>query len=152
LLWEERKSPNCVIELTSSSTREEDKKIKFQLYQDVLRVREYFLFDPLDDYLDPPFQGYRLHQGRYRAIRAVQGRLPSRELGLHLERQGRELRLYDPRTGLTLPTPTEALAMAQTAREGAEQARKEEQAARQRAEAEAERLRRELDDLRKRQP
>jgi Uma2 family endonuclease len=143
LLWEERKSPNCVIELTSTTTQEEDQDLKFQLYRDVLRVKEYFLFDPLGDYLDPPLQGYRLRQGCFRAIRVVQGRLPSKELGLHLERQGRELRLFDPRTRHILPTPTEALAQER-------EARQEEQAARQRAEAEAERLRRELDDLRRR--
>src|SRR5438874_1585552 len=52
LVWEEGKGPDLVIELTSSSTRREDVKKKFDLYQNTLKVKEYFLFDPLGDYLD----------------------------------------------------------------------------------------------------
>src|SRR5216683_1069782 len=73
LLWEEKKSPNLVIEVTSSSTRSEDMKKKFLLYQNVLKVPEYFLFDPFEDYLDPSFQGYRLQKGKYAQIRPVGG-------------------------------------------------------------------------------
>src|SRR5665213_544717 len=51
LLWEEGQSPRFVIELTSSSTRREDTNKKFELYRDVVKVREYFLFDPMGDYL-----------------------------------------------------------------------------------------------------
>lgn len=110
LLWEEGKSPCVAIELTSSSTKNEDLKKKFFLYQDVLKVREYFLFDPLGDYLQPRLQGYRLRGGKYHPIRFVDGRLPSRELGLHLEADARDLRLYDPATLKWLPTPAESLA------------------------------------------
>src|SRR3954453_18045282 len=46
ILWEEGKGPDVVIELTSSSTRKDDVKGKFRLYRDVLKVPEYFLFDP----------------------------------------------------------------------------------------------------------
>src|SRR6266567_4504152 len=46
LLWEEGKSPEMIIELTSKSTRKEDLDTKYMLYQDVLKVQEYFLFDP----------------------------------------------------------------------------------------------------------
>src|SRR5438270_5020130 len=46
LLWKERQPPRFVIELTSSSTRKTDTSKKFELYRDVLKVREYFLFDP----------------------------------------------------------------------------------------------------------
>jgi Uma2 family endonuclease len=127
LIWEERRGPEAVIELTSSSTRNEDLHTKFSLYQDTLKVREYFLFDPYGDYLDPPLRGYRLRQGQYRPIRAVQGRLPSQVMGLHLERDGQVLRLWNPATGTWLPTPDER----------AEQ-----------AEAEVERLRQELARLR----
>jgi Uma2 family endonuclease len=131
LLWEERKGPNVAIELTSSSTRREDTEDKYRLYQDVLRVKEYFLFDPLGDYLDPPLQGHRLRRGQYHPIRAIAGRLPSQVLRLHLERNGRELRLFDPAANRWLPTPLERAAA---------------------AEAENERLRRELADLRRRLP
>ncbi len=64
LIWEERKGPEVVIELTSSSTREEDIEGKYELYQDTLCVPEYFLFDPLGDYMRPQLQGYRLFRGR----------------------------------------------------------------------------------------
>jgi Uma2 family endonuclease len=96
-----------VIELTSSSTRHEDRTRKFAIYRDKLKVKEHFLFDVLGDYLDPPLQGYRLHRGNYRAIRPGAGRLPSQVLGLHLERHGQELRLYDPAANRWLPTAAE---------------------------------------------
>jgi Uma2 family endonuclease len=131
LIWEEGKAPEFVIELTSRSTRHEDTQRKFALYRDVLKVKEYFLFDPYRDYLDPPFQGYRLAKGQYVPIKPRAGRLPSRVLGLHLERDGEALRLWDPATGQRLLTPEEA---------------------RQQTEAEVERLRRENEELRRRLP
>jgi Uma2 family endonuclease len=135
LLWEEGRAPQVVIELTSSSTRNEDLRTKFRLYQDRLRVREYFLFDPLGDYLQPALQGHRLRQGAYRPIRPQGGRLPSQVLGLHLEGSGRELRLYDPAAGSWLPTSQERVALAEAALE--------------QSEAENERLRQELAELRR---
>jgi Uma2 family endonuclease len=107
LIWEEPKGPDVVIELTSQSTRREDVTKKFNLYQDVLRVPEYFLFDPFEEYLRPSQQGYRWREEKYVAIEPVGGRLPSAILGLHLERNGTQLRLFDPVTGNWLPTPTE---------------------------------------------
>jgi len=128
LLWEEGKSPNLVIEVTSSSTRSEDTKKKFLLYQDVLKVQEYFLFDPFEEYLRPSFQGYRLRKGKYVPIPPIGGRLPSSVLGLQLERDGLDLRLFDPRADKRLPTPEEKIAE---------------------TEAELERLQRELETLRR---
>jgi Uma2 family endonuclease len=141
LIWEEGKGPEVVIELTSQSTRDEDVEDKYELYQDTLRVPEYFLFDPLGDYLRPALQGHRLRRGRYEPIKSVDGRLPSKVLGLHLEGNGRELRLYDPTTKLWLPTSDEA-------RQTAEAIALQEADARRLAEAEVERLRRELEELR----
>jgi Uma2 family endonuclease len=138
LLWEERKSPEMITELTSKSTRKEDLDTKFKLYQDVLKAQEYFLFDPFAEYLNPPLRGYRLSGGKYLPIEPVAGRLPSEVLGLHLERDGMMLRFYDPITGKWLLTPEESLA--------------QEKAGRLRAEAEAERLRHELEALRQRLP
>ena len=144
-VWEEGgKTPNAIIEVTSKGTSENDEVDKFYLYQDVLRVEEYFLFDPRAEYLKPPLKGFRLVKGKYQPIKAVSGRLPSKVLGLHLERNGQELRLYDPRTGVWLPTPAEA-------RTRAEAERVEAAEACARAEAEVERLRRELDSLRRQQ-
>jgi Uma2 family endonuclease len=139
LLWEERKGPEVVIEITSSSTEDEDRRRKRGLYQDTLKVREYFQFDPDGDYLDPPLQGYRLRQGVYQPIRPRHGRLPSQVLGLHLERDGRILQLWNPQTEEWLPTPAEH------AEQRAEQARQALHEAQERAAqlaAEVERLRR----------
>src|SRR5262249_9818679 len=86
LVWEEGKAPDLVIEVTSPSTSEEDLEDKFRIYRDILHVREYFLFDPNEEYLDPSLQGYRLQKGKYAPIKPVEGRLPSEVLGLHLER------------------------------------------------------------------
>jgi Uma2 family endonuclease len=138
LVWKKCKAPDVVIELTSRSTRREDVKRKFELYRDVFRVKEYFLFDPREEYLKPPLKGYRLARGEYVPIRARQGRLPSKVLGLHLERDGPRLRLYNSATSSWLPTAAEVRASLRRA----EQERKE-------AEAEVARLRRELDALRR---
>src|SRR5207248_9202588 len=56
LVWKEGKGPDLVIEITSKTTRREDKKKKWELYRDILGVSEYFLFDPTEDYLKPPLQ------------------------------------------------------------------------------------------------
>ena len=86
-------------------------------------------------------QGYRLASGEYRPIRLKDGRLPSRVLGLHLERNGVDLRLWNPATGLWLPTDSEraadAIERAEVERERAETARTRAE----NAEAEVERLR-----------
>jgi Uma2 family endonuclease len=108
LVWEEGKAPNFIVEITSKSTRHEDRKKKFVLYRDVLRVSEYFLFDLKAEYLDPPLQGFRLIGGEYVPIEPVAGRLPSQVLSLHLERDGENLRLFDPATGKRLLTRLEA--------------------------------------------
>jgi Uma2 family endonuclease len=141
LLWVEGKPPEVVIEITSKTTRREDQTKKLTLYRDVLQVAEYFQFDPTEDYLRPPFQGHRLVKGNYEPIAAEQGRLPSTILGLHLERDGTQLRLFDPKTGRRLPTRQEALASkdAELGAKDAELAAKD---------AENERLRRELEALR----
>ena len=144
LLWEEGHGPKFVIELTSSSTRKEDVTKKFALYRDLLKVREYFLFDPLGDYLKPSMQGWRLVKGVYQSIRAVEGRLPSSTTGLHLERHDEELRLWNPVTKSWLPTSREALDDATLSRDRETDAR---QAAERRladAQAEIQRLRERL--------
>jgi hypothetical protein len=143
LTWEEGKGPDVVIELTSKTTRREDISTKFELYRDVLKVKEYFLFDPLEDYLTPSMQGFRLRAGAYQPIRPKVGRLPSRLLGLHLERDGDRLRLWDPDTGTRLPTPAEVIEsqvqQIVTTQQKAEAERQKAEAERQKAEAERQR-------------
>jgi Uma2 family endonuclease len=135
LPWEEGRGLDLVIELTSRTTMIEDIEEKYNLYVEKLGVKEYYLFDPKEEYLTPSFHGYRRQRDRFRPIRFVGGRLPSQVLGLHLERDGTQLRLWNPGTGERLPTPDE--------RAEAEAARADS------AEAEVERLRRELERLRR---
>ena len=143
--WEEEgRGPDLVIELTSRKTRKEDIARKYELYRDVLRVREYILFDPDGDYLEPSLQGHRLHGGEYRAIDLVEGRLTSEVVGLQFEPDGRQLNAYDPTTGRRVSAPRDAVREERDARLRAE-------AARLRAEAEIEQLRRELDAIRRNQ-
>lgn len=139
LLWEEGRAPDVIIELTSKSTRKEDSDKKFKLYQDELRVREYFLFDPLDEYLKPSLQGFRLVKGEYTPITAEAGRLPSEVLGLHLERSGSELRLFNPKTGRWLPTVRETGSALQVSEAEREQERQRAEQEKLRADLEKER-------------
>jgi Uma2 family endonuclease len=155
LLWEEGRAPNMVVEVTSKSTRDEDLEDKLEIYRDEIKVAEYFLFDPCAEYLNPRLQGYRLSRGRYVPIAPADGRLPSKELGLHLEADGDQLRFYDPAQRRWLPTPQEAhmealaaLEQKNAALEQKDAALRQAEAVRRQAEAEVERLRRELAVLR----
>lgn len=58
-IWEEEQPPTVVFEITSRSTRLEDLGMKRFLYAQ-LGVQEYFLYDPLGEYLRPSLQGFRL--------------------------------------------------------------------------------------------
>ncbi|HUY34742.1 MAG TPA: Uma2 family endonuclease [Pirellulales bacterium] len=153
-VWDEDgHAPDMVIEVTSRKTRHHDQRKKFELYRDTLLVGEYFLFDPRSEYLQPPLQGYRLVAGEYVPMEPSSGRWPSETLGLHLERDGGELRFYNPRTGQRLPTALEtreALGQTREALGQAHEVLEKNQASLTLAEAENERLRRELDDLRRR--
>ena len=82
--WVEGKAPDVVVETTSRKTRRKDTVEKPGLYAR-LGVKEYFLFDPDLEYLDPPLQGYRLVGPTYERIAAdPMGGLTSQELGLRL--------------------------------------------------------------------
>ena len=156
LVWEEGKAPDFIVEISSKSTKREDMKVKFELYRDVLRVREYFLFDPRAEYLNPPLQGFRLAGPDYVPIEPVAGRLPSEVLCLHLECDGDRLRFFNPVTGARLLNPIEAR---EAADRRAEEARRRAEEERRRAEAaeasqrdlaaENERLRREIEAMRR---
>jgi Uma2 family endonuclease len=157
LVWQEGRTPNVVIEITSPSTRNEDLRKKYEIYRTILRVSEYFLFDPLDEYLKPRLQGFRLIGDEYVPIEPQSRRLPSKELSLHLEASGKQLRLFDPVAGVWLPTIQERAQQAELAQQQAELAQQQAELAQQqategerRALAENERLQRELDDLRNR--
>jgi len=165
-VWKEGKGPDVVFEVTSRKTRKQDLMKKFEIYRDVLRVGEYFLFDPFEEYLDPSLQGYRLVADRYEPIPMIKGGMPSEVLGLELQRDDVELKFYNPETGKLLPSVHElarefdlvrceaeaARLKEEVARREAEAARLKEEVARLKAEQEVQRLRREVEELRRRLP
>ena len=129
-VWEEPKAPDFVLEIASASTHRIDRGEKRDTYAD-MGVLEYWQYDPVGSYLDPPLLGFRLVEGRYVPISAVaqEGGL----LALRSEVLGLELRLtpdapvrealhfYDPVSGEYLRTYREEA----RAREEEAQARRE---------------------------
>jgi Uma2 family endonuclease len=107
LTWREGKVPNVIIELTSKSSQDEDLEDKFRVYRDKIKVQEYIVFDPLDEYLEPRLKGWKLKNGKYVPLAWKDNRLVSEVLGLHLEADGEFLRLWDPVSGQYIPSPPE---------------------------------------------
>jgi len=135
-VWEEGRAPSLVCEVTSKSTRNEDLETKKGIYEG-LGVDEYFLFDPLGEYLKPRLQGYRLAGGRYQGLVPQQGALSSRVAGVRLVPEGNRLRLRDAVTDEPLPWAEEDAEGRQTAeREAEQQARRADEEGRLRAAAE----------------
>lgn len=107
--WEEKVAPAVIFEITSASTGRIDTDEKKQLYAR-LGVQEYYLFDPLGEYLKPRFQGFRLVNGRYEALRTERDRsIMSHELGVLLRPEGEFLRVVDQATLQPVPTLDEAV-------------------------------------------
>lgn len=152
-VWEEGRPPDIVFELTSRKTYREDLSDKRILYEE-LGVREYFLFDPLRDYLRPPLQGFRLHDGYYQpllpdSLPDGEWQIDSEVLGLRLQTAGSFLRLYDPqqeRFLLSRAEEAEARRQAEAGQRQAEAQLAQEIAARQALEAELARLRAQMDE------
>ena len=128
LTWEESHTPDFVIELASPSTFRHDLTEKKDLYAFVLKVKEYYIYDPLHQ-IQPHFIGFRLVDGVYQEIAFVNERLPSSVLNLELGERDGTLGVYDPTIEQWLAPPEER---AEQAEERAEQ----EILARQHAEAE----------------
>jgi len=117
--WQESdKLPSFIIEITSRSTKKQDEVEKPQLYAS-LGVAEYFQYDPTADYLKPQLKGFCLVDGQYQPLPTEQTTngtsfISSPILGLDLQLQTtnqptvglvplpKELRFYDPQTGLKL--------------------------------------------------
>jgi len=137
-VWEENgRVPAVVFVMTSVSTRDDDLIFKRALYEE-LGVQEYFLFDPVNEYLAPVLQGFRLVKGRYapvisQSLADGSYELTSDVLDLTLRAEDTDLVLYDRVTGAKLLTPPELYDWARQA-----------EARAQRAEAELARLRAEL--------
>lgn len=97
--WEEKKYPDFVLEITSRSTQAEDMDEKFLVYRDIWKVKEYFLFDPIEEYLEPSIQGFRLVDGEYEPIKKEYGQLLSEVLGIRFGREGLHLVMREPGSG-----------------------------------------------------
>lgn len=65
VVWQEgMRFPDVIIELLSDSTRKTDKTEKKELYEQVFRTSEYYIYDPFSF----EFTGYRLSGGRYKTV------------------------------------------------------------------------------------
>ena len=156
-VWEEGVFPSVVFEFTSKTTKNDDLGKKFATYRDVWKVKEYFLFDPRAEHLDPPLQGFRRSRGKFLPIRLAKGQLASKELGITLEHEGPELILRDAETGKRLLTAEEKATAAErdgrlrveAALDRSEAGRLAAEAAQAQADAEIARLKAEIDALRK---
>lgn len=149
--WEEGVVPAVIIEVTSIGTQREDEIIKPRVYADI-GVKEYFMFDPEGEYLEPRLRGYTLVEEDYEVMAAdAKGDIYSPESGLRLVADDELLRLVNPATGEPLPTEEEyaeemeqAIRRMEHAQREASQAKNEAEVERQRAallEAELARLR-----------
>ena len=148
--WEEDgKAPDVIIELLSDSTEHVDRGAKMRLYSRVLKVGEYFLFDPFSGVLE----GYELASAEPTYVKKqpdVEGRFACRQLGLLLGKarstlwsiEVNWLRWMQP-DGRVLPMPSEeALRLASRLETETERANAEAERANaetERANAEAER-------------
>ncbi|MHC0066038.1 Uma2 family endonuclease [Nostoc sp. UIC 10890] len=83
VVWEEGKAPDVVIELLSDSTAQADKNFKKLIYQNQMRVPEYFWYDPFNP---DDLAGFSNDKGVYQPIAAnAQNQLVSQSLGLALQ-------------------------------------------------------------------
>ncbi len=147
VVWEENGHyPDVIVELLSRTTTAVDLGVKKDLYEQLFRTRNYFVYNPFDP---ASLQGWQLEAGVYQpAVRNEQGWLWCAALDLWfglwngvvdrepLNTTCQWLRFYD-REGNLIPLPEEA-AQAQ-----AEQA----QAQAEQAQAQAEQAQQELADL-----
>jgi len=159
-IWEEGRAPEVVFEVSSKKTHNTDLTKKMRLYAE-LGVREYFIYDPTSDYLDPALIAYELVEGHgyvpmtglneevrlgELAFLPIEGEVPAYQstlLGLRITLdETNRLCLFDLKTGEQLFSDAEARLRAE--RQAAE-------AERQAAVVEAEnvRLRAEVEALRR---
>ena len=95
--WVEGKCPDVVMEITSTTTEDEDLGTKLRRYGE-LGAREYYIYDPLHK-LVPFLYAYRYEGSRPVALPVADGQVVSPLLGAELRVVGTYLRVVDPRTG-----------------------------------------------------
>ena len=152
--WEQQPHLDLVIEFASPSTFARDFAEKKRIYEQILRVKEYYIYDPYHE-IQPSFVGFRLVNGVYEDIAFVEGRLPSEVLGMELGERDGVLRLYDPVKQKWFGPPREHLdeaenriSEAENSLSEAETRASEESRARQAAETRAQHAEAELEKLR----
>jgi Uma2 family endonuclease len=119
-LWEEAKGPCFIMEVTSKKTRRQDLGIKTEVYA-FLGIAEYFLYDPLAEWMKPALQGYRLARGLYVPLNLDErNELASEQLGITFRLEGGDLALFETATGERLQTGLERAQDAETRAHNAE--------------------------------
>ncbi|BAZ15574.1 hypothetical protein NIES4071_74460 [Calothrix sp. NIES-4071] len=140
--WEEGKAPDIIIELLSDSTKAADKDEKKLVYQNQMRVPEYFWFHPFDP---SDWAGFSWQNQIYQPINPnAQGQLVSQVLGLALVRWQGDYKGVKNITwlrwatldGQLLPNPEE---LAEQGQQRAEQEQQRAEQEQQRAEQEKQR-------------
>jgi len=153
-LWETKRAPAVIFEITSRETWKDDIGAKMDLYAE-LGVREYFVYDVEHEELEPPLVGYRLVEDAYVLMPPDEnGKLYSAEMQLELQEVDGALRLINPRTGEMLQTYAESQAARAEAEELVRDAEELARIAQERTravEAENARLRAEIETLRGKQ-
>ena len=151
VVWQEGISPFLVVELLSPGTENEDlgrnireigkPPIKWEVYERMLRIPFYVVFDRYDNHL----QVFSLDGDRYRQWELSEPRVwfDALELGLgvwegvHQGFEGKWLRWYDA-SGVWVPTDAEARQIAEAEVESARSVSQQSEVARQQAETQAE--------------
>lgn len=138
-IWEEGdRAPDVAFEFTSLTSQQRDTIQKPKIYAGI-GVKEYFIYDPQQEFLKPPLQGFRLVGDEYVRIEPDASRaLHCHTLDLSFAIVDDDLVVSDLTTGEPLLTRAES----EAERAGAEAA------ARMQADAEVQRLRAELKRLR----
>ena len=81
VVWQEGKGPDVIVELLSESTAKTDKTTKKSIYQNQMRVPEYFWYDPFNP---EDWKGFRLINGVYKPLELVEGGYISEQTNLKL--------------------------------------------------------------------
>lgn len=153
-LWQEKRAPAVIFEITSRGTWEQDLGDKLDLYER-LGVREYFVYDVEHAELDPVLRGFRLVDETYEAIRPnPAGGLYSEEIKLAVQEMEGTLRLVNPVTNAVLKNYSENQAQVELEQERTQVERERAEMERERARAAEEenaRLRAEIEKLRGKQ-
>ncbi len=141
-VWLEGAVPSVVFEITSEGTWGEDWGNKRELYAS-LGIEEYFIFDPLEEYLRPSLVGFTLRDAEYQEMEPNENdTLYSRQLDAYLGRRDLYLRLFDAQTGhMMLWDAEQTQRIRQVEQRAEQQAQRAEQEAQRAEQAEAENAR-----------